>query len=285
MNITFLGTAAATSYPLAFCRCDYCSKARELGGKDFRKRSSIIINNDLLIDFGPDVMAASFIHNRSITDIRYLLQTHPHSDHFDASHLATRVPEYLGVNIPPLDIYASLGTFVKMSEMLKNDGYVNDIFDKNDQLRMNIRIHTMKHAQSEMVGKYEVTAFSTDHDVAAGSMIYAIREDNFTVLYATDTDKLLDETWESFKNKNMHFNLVIMDHTYGPDADSGGHLNANRFIEQIERMKKENLLLEKARIIATHLSHEGNSNHAELSQYAQDHGYEIGYDGLVIELK
>src|SRR5579859_6030285 len=76
MEITFLGTAAATSYPLAFCRCEFCIQARKLGGKDFRKRSSIIFNDDLLIDMGPDILSASFMYHKSIAEIRYCLQTH-----------------------------------------------------------------------------------------------------------------------------------------------------------------------------------------------------------------
>ena len=114
MVITFLGTAAATSYPLAFCNCNYCTQARINGGKDFRKRSSVLINNDLLIDFGPDTVSSSFTYNKPVTNIRYLLQTHPHSDHFDASHLTTRIPEYMGVNTPPLQIHASEKTLFGM---------------------------------------------------------------------------------------------------------------------------------------------------------------------------
>ena len=59
MKILFLGTSAATSFPLAFCRCRVCEKARINKGKDIRKRSSVIINDDMLIDFGPDVVTSS----------------------------------------------------------------------------------------------------------------------------------------------------------------------------------------------------------------------------------
>jgi len=114
MNITFLKTGAATSSPLAFCRCDFCNKARKLGGKDFRKRSSIIINTDFLIDFSPDVLSASFMYGKSIADIRYCLQTHSHSDHFDPSHFTTRIPEYMGVNTPALQLYGSEATLKKI---------------------------------------------------------------------------------------------------------------------------------------------------------------------------
>lgn len=282
MTITFLGTAAATSYPLVFCRCDYCNKARELKGKNLRKRSSVIINDDLLIDLGPDIMSASFMYNKSIVDIRYCLQTHSHSDHFDASCFTTRTPEFMGVNIPPLQVYGSEATLRKMSEMLKNEGYVSDLFDPKEKKRMNIEVSPIKPLQSFDVGKYKATAFSADHDKSVDSLLYAVTEDDFTVFYGTDTNVLSEETWNGFHEKGLRFNIVILDHTYGPDTDNGKHLNANRFIEHIKRMKEENLLVKNARMLATHISHEGNPPHSELSEYAAKHGYEIAYDGLVI---
>jgi phosphoribosyl 1,2-cyclic phosphate phosphodiesterase len=282
MRITFLGTAAATSYPLAFCRCEYCQHARQTGGKDLRKRSSVIINNDLLIDMGPDIMTASFMYNKPISDIRYCLQTHSHSDHFDPSHLTTRVPEYMGVDTFLIQIFASEATLKKMSEMLANEGYVSDLLEAKDQKRMNIEVFPVKKFQSFLVGEYLVTAFPTDHDNSVDSLLFSITENDYSVFYGTDTDNLPEETWKGFHDKKLKFNVLILDHTYGPNIDNSGHLNANRFIEHINRMKEEDLLSENARILATHISHEGNPLHEILSEYALINGYEIAYDGLVI---
>ena len=48
MKITFLGTAAATSFPLTFCRCKNCEDARIHKGKSIRKRSSLLIDDTIL---------------------------------------------------------------------------------------------------------------------------------------------------------------------------------------------------------------------------------------------
>jgi phosphoribosyl 1,2-cyclic phosphodiesterase len=66
MIITFLGTSAANAYPEAFCRCDNCERARALGGPSLRKRSAVLVNDDLLIDLGPDIMTASSMHGRPL---------------------------------------------------------------------------------------------------------------------------------------------------------------------------------------------------------------------------
>lgn len=57
MKLTFLGTAAATAMPLPFCNCNLCKTAKLLKGKDIRRRTSIVINNDILIDLGPDLLS------------------------------------------------------------------------------------------------------------------------------------------------------------------------------------------------------------------------------------
>ena len=60
MKITFLGTAAATACPLVFCNCPMCAAGWKQKGKDFRRRASALIGEDLIIDLGPDVMTAAF---------------------------------------------------------------------------------------------------------------------------------------------------------------------------------------------------------------------------------
>jgi hypothetical protein len=58
MELTFLGTAASEGYPDAFCGCANCERARALGGCNLRKRSAALPDGTLLLDLGPDVMAA-----------------------------------------------------------------------------------------------------------------------------------------------------------------------------------------------------------------------------------
>lgn len=282
MKITFLGTAAATSYPLAFCRCNFCNTARERGGKDFRKRSSLVINQDLLIDMGPDVMSASFLYGKSIADIRFHLQTHSHSDHFDPQVFSTRVPDYKGVDTPRLQVYASARTLAKMAEMVKKEGYVNNFLEVAEQARMNLEVHPVQPYRPFKIGDYEVTAFLSNHDITVDSLLWAITQNDFTLFYGTDTDTIPEASWNEFHERNFKFNVVVLDHTYGPDVDGSGHLNANRFVQQVRRMRREQLLTDSARIFATHISHEGNPPHAELSEFAARFGYEIAYDGLVI---
>lgn len=284
MQITFLGTAAATSYPLAFCQCDFCREARNNGGKDFRKRSSIVINDDLLIDFGPDVVTASLMYNKPLTEIKYILQTHSHSDHFDASHLSTRIPDYMGINIQPIEIIGSHGTLVKMSDMLKNEGYVDDLFNPEVQQRLNAKVTIATPFNKHQIGPYSVLPLPTNHDVSVESLIYLVSDGKTTSLYGTDTDLIPEESLSTLKQNGAKIDVLILDQTYGWDADSGGHLNANRLVELTNLMREEGLLSDRVRILATHISHEGNPTHERLQKMASKFGYEIAYDGMEISI-
>jgi phosphoribosyl 1,2-cyclic phosphodiesterase len=206
--ITFFGTAAANAFPEAFCSCRNCAQARMLGGKSLRKRSAALINDDLLIDLGPDIMVASQIHGKSLHQVRYCLQTHPHAD----------------------------------------------------QPR-----------------------------TWDGAMLYAIEANGATIFYGTDTAALFEQTWRVFRERKMRFDVVILDHTYGPEQLGSDHLSAIQVAEHTERMRMEGVLDGQARVFATHIAHEGNPPHDDpphddLDAFAWECGYEVAYDGLVIEI-
>ena len=94
MNLTFLGTAAAPSMPIPFCTCKVCTEARRIGGKNLRGRSSLVINDDLLADIGPDIATASFQHRISLAGIGLCLQTHPHADHLASKDVAAHADRF-----------------------------------------------------------------------------------------------------------------------------------------------------------------------------------------------
>ena len=282
MIITFLGTAAAEGYPNAFCRCANCERARALGGPSLRKRCAALINDDLLIDLGPDLLAASLMHGCSLAGVRYCLQTHVHADHLDASYFLTRSPEYGVVDAPRLHFYASPATAQRVARVLEADVAPASLLDPQVGERLNLEIHQVEALQTFTAGPYRVTAFPANHDPAVEPLLYAIEADGRGIFYGTDTGPLPEETWRAFHRHNLRFDVVILDHTYGTGAGSGDHLNARQFIEHVARMREEGLLAGDARVFAQHLGHTDNPVHPELVEIAAQHGYEVAYDGLTV---
>ncbi len=284
MNLTFLGTSAANAYPDAFCCCDHCEQARTLGGPSLRKRAAALINDDLLIDLGPDIMTASSLHQCRLTNVRYCLQTHGHADHLDASHLLSRSPEYGVVGAPRLHWYASAATLRIADDLLAADLAPGTLLDPAVAERLNLVLYPVSPLQPFTVGPYRVIAVPAVHDPRVEPLLYIITHDKRCIFYGTDTAELPEPIWQTFHQLGLRFDLVVLDHTYGPDVAADDHLNALQVAHYAERLRAEGLLRETGRVLGTHLSHDGTPPHPAMAAYAAYHGYEIAYDGLRIEL-
>jgi phosphoribosyl 1,2-cyclic phosphate phosphodiesterase len=282
--ITFLGTAAANAFPEAFCGCRNCAQARMLGGKSLRKRSAALINDDLLIDLGPDIMAASQIHGKPLHQVRYCLQTHPHADHLDLSHLLSRSPAYGVIDAPALEYYASRETLERAAQTFERDLADFSLLSPEAERRLNVKVHQIQPLESFRAGPYLVTAFPANHAPGMGAMLYAIEANGTKIFYGTDTAALFERTWQVFRERNMRFDVVILDHTYGPEQHGSDHLSAIQVAEHAERMRMEGVLDGQARVFATHIAHEGNPTHDDLDAFARARGYEVAYDGLVLQI-
>lgn len=107
MRVRFLGTAAADGYPNPFCACDNCQQARVSGGKSLRRRSALLINDDLLLDLGLDVIAATQAQRLDLTRLQYCLQTHEHEDHLHPALFLAHSPAPGVPDAPRLHFYAA----------------------------------------------------------------------------------------------------------------------------------------------------------------------------------
>ncbi len=277
MKIQVLGTAAATSMPLAFCNCDICVRARKIGGKNIRKRSAIVINDELLIDLGPDVINACNMYGIDAGRIRYLLQTHSHSDHFDAGHFVTRWSEYATKNLKHLDIVCSRGTAGDMDRWIKQNESI-DLFEKKWQADLNCTLHIVSHGDVIRLGDYEIVAVDSGHDARIEALVYIVSYKGKSVFYGTDMLEIGEEAWKILDGHR--FDVVFLDQTYGKGFNAGGHPDAGMVSEYVKTMKRKGITDEKTLVYATHISHEGNATHEEMEEEAGANGYRIAYDGM-----
>jgi len=284
MNFTFLGTAAANAFPEAFCRCVNCEAARRLGGPSLRKRSAALINDDLLLDLGPDIMAAAQQHAIALTNVRYCLQSHPHADHLDLSHLLSRSPDFGTVGAPCLHFYASAETMARAAQTFDRDLSGDAFLDPATQQQLNYQTKIIEPLHPLTIGPYEIIAFPANHAPGMGALLYAISDGERTIFYGTDTAVFFEETWQALRQQQWRFDLIVLDHTYGPTQAGTDHLSAHQFIDQMGRLRAEGFLKPGGRVFATHIAHEGNPVHPALVAFARQHGYEIGFDGLRLTL-
>ena len=284
MRLTFLGTAASEGYPNAFCGCIPCNDARAAGGQNIRRRSSALIDDELLIDFGPDLMSASSSLGVPLHGIRYVLQTHEHQDHLDLSHFHSRSASCGVPDVQELTWFASdTAANYAASRFLPNSDA--SLFNQSEFIeRFSLRHHPLAFHDTTDVGPYRVFSVPANHGSGIDAMLHAIERAGRRLFYATDTGTLPTEVRESLANEGWVFDVVAMDHTFGMVGRSGGHMNHEQFREHIDEMRRFGLLHDGSRIFATHMAHHSNPLHDELVAFGSENGYEIACDGLVVNL-
>ncbi len=282
MQVTFLGTSAAPSMPNPFCVCQACSGARRAGGKNLRRRSAIAINDDLMVDIGPDIATASFEHGVCLTGVEVCLLTHVHEDHFDAEFLMARHEDYGTVVAKDMVLAGSIDTLRSIDEDLAGRCGYGSVFDHETRRALKIDLLTVEPFKKQVVGNYRFTGYPANHGAEKGCLLYAIEQGRHAVFYGTDTSVFSEQVWEHLLLAGTQFDLLILDHTYGIgfDVSPPDHLASAGVIGHVDRFRRSGLLKGNAQAYATHISHEGYLEHDELDAYAEAHGYRVAFDGL-----
>lgn len=271
MRITFLGTGAAEGIPSPFCECSTCKRARSGEHLDVRKRTSLLINDDLLIDMGPDLVPACALFGISLSTLKYALITHSHFDHFYPNNIEIRSSRYLTSPLTNLTIIAGPSTM----QLLDQIGY------KDEALHIT-RVPCLPF-QSEVLGSYVVKSIAATHASGIGdAMNYIIEDGVRRILYATDTGIYRSHVWSHFQGRQ--FDLVILDATNGLGPTSKNHLNFLGMQEMIGLLRRCSAITDATRVYATHFSHHGHPPHGELESVLGNLGVYCSYDGLIVDI-
>ncbi len=270
MKLTFLGTAASEGYPAPFCVCANCQEARRRGGKSIRMRSSLLINHDLLIDYGPDLVAACALYGLDLSRVETLLITHSHHDHLVASQLRLRAYPFSLTELPHLAVYGPADAMALIADRSPRGP---------EQARFATHVASPGDAWSR--GRYHMVAFRAAHGTQ-DPLLYVIDDGEHRLLYSTDTGPYSDETWEAIKEYS--YDVVIMDETMGA-ADTGSmHMGIDAVVAYRKAFEREGLLRPRAHFLAHHMSHGANPCHEQLVDLLAPHGVEVAYDGLCLVL-
>lgn len=281
--VHFLGTAASPSMPVPFCACQECGIARAAGGRNLRRRSALLVDGVVLVDLGPDVVTASFDQRVSLQGVRWCLQTHAHSDHFDPEILASRDPDWRTDLAVHLSLVASRKTLEMVDVLFQQRCGAGSILDATVQDRLKLGVVEVTAYAARTTGDYQIVPFPANHGVQ-DALLYSIDDGRHAVFYGTDTATIPDAVWHDIRKRRLRYDLVVLDHTYGIGCRGSDHLCAGEVEELALTLRAGGILKEDGRILATHLSHEGIREHDRLKVYAAARGYGIAYDGLTVVL-
>ena len=285
MKLVFLGTAAAEGIPGLWCGCAICREARKRGGKDIRRRCSYLIDDDTMVDFGPDSFDQMRMANIDLCRLKRIIFTHPHEDHMSpvqflyrrAPGFCTDVPDY------KLDV---LGSRLALRELVRGIVSCNspslDAVNLADYLRLNPI--TVKEGEWAKSGDVEVLPVPASHAPGLGAMIYVIRRNGKTLLIANDTGWLTDEAWRMLDG--IRLDAAVIECTIAfrnPDADKN-HQGFNTTVRFRERLIDLRCLEAETPVYVTHFSHNGYGLHEELQARFFVQGMTVAFDGLGVEI-
>lgn len=277
MEIQYLGTAAAEGWPALFCDCEICHRARMVGGRELRTRTQSIIDGKILIDFPPDTYTHALQYSLQLGQIQHLLITHSHMDHFFPVELIHR-HEHFGHNAKGmLHVYGN-----EAVEKAFYDAVLIDRF-KVHPLDNSVKFIRLQPFEDFMAEGYHIIPLPADHDKRETCLVYIVEKDGKCLLYGHDTGMNMSrEAWDCiFSHK---FDLISMDATMGKKRTEGYHMGLPNDIEFAQILERRGCIDEHTVKVINHFSHNGEMTHAQLEEFAKEHGMVAAYDGMKVKV-
>lgn len=251
MKIMFMGTGAA----------DWDIEKRKKG-EFFRRLSGTVINDDLMIDCSADTADFVSENNFRLSDIKNILITHTHSDHFEPKTITELLSE-------KADVWTEKASIGMVQNKLSN-------FNVNE-------IELFKQYQ---IGNYIVTALPANHisnDIKEQPVHYIIQSEDKTIFWGCDGAWFLEKTW--YEMRKFSFDYVVLDGTLGNkegDCRIFEHNNLSMVKEISAAIRECGLLKENGKIIISHMSKYSHDKHEALTEQMNKIGITVAYDGMVI---
>ncbi len=285
----FLGTGAAEMAPNPLCGCDACRKAM-LTPALSRKRSALLVNEEAMIDFGPDVLAAALQYGASLSTVRHCFVTHSHNDHLSFGNIdvftmteraqGDAVRFYLSNEAKEFVL-----SYIDATRHLKHVGYsMNKLMSEGK-----IEFVALEPYRDHAIGDMIVRAVRSNH-AAHGEDEYALNyliglKDGVRLLYVADSGLYSRQNLDYLAGCDA--SVLVMEGTLGSmDCPrEGSHLNIRHFIENMRNMREHGIINAQTRVYVTHI----NSKH-DLTPGAYQRAMDgrapqkaiVAYDGLVI---
>jgi len=246
MKIEFLGTGAAWPLPRLNCHCELCSSKDP---RDKRKRSSVLVNEKLLLDAGYD--AYEQLKDKDLEKLKAVAITHEHPDHLaglpDLDHIYNRsgtltlyINKKTWRKVDNVFQWRKVITFIEPFEEYKVDGLIFSFLPV---------IHT---------------------DSAFGILV---NERGTRFFYAPDMAGLPEET----RSLLQEVDLIAFDGSSAAKKDSTkGHQSMEKGVQLAKG-------LEAKRAYFTHIGHL-TLPHASQEAKFGDRNFKLAHDGLEISL-
>lgn len=277
MKLLYLGTAAAEAMPAVFCNCAVCMRARKEKGKNIRARSQMLIDEEMLVDFGPDAYLNAVRFGVDLSAVKHLLITHSHIDHFLPFEFYYRSKGCAeNMREEKMNVYGNAAVKEKLSLYMQGQ----------DLAAYGVEFVQIKPFERLQIGAYAVTALPAKHIHTEDAFVFLIEKEEKVLLYCNDTGVLGEDTLAYLEKRNKTLQCISFDCTYAT-VEAGrwqGHMSLEDNALLFDEMKKRGIADAATQVVCTHFSHWNMRMHDEMQTLADKYGFTIAYDGMIKKL-
>lgn len=272
MRIQILGSAAAEAWPALFCACDTCLRARAAGGKNFRSRASIQIDDTCKIDLPPDTYYHMVREGLDLSALSHLFITHSHSDHFAMLELEFLADPFAhNLKNAPVKIHGNKS----VTDMITSYPW---------GCHLPIELITLEPFVPVKANHLTLTPIIASHMPNEQCLNYVIQSDTATVLYTADSGEYQNPQTIDFIS-SLKFDHLIVECTLGTlNYPATGHMTFQAVLDLREKLAKNGAVSSGTPVTITHFSHNIGLLHEELEAIANPEGIRVAYDGMKIEV-
>ncbi|MFA6977233.1 MBL fold metallo-hydrolase [Mesotoga sp.] len=278
MRVVFLGTAAYEGHPNVFCDCENCRKVMEAGSRNFRLTSAVHVDSDLLIDFGPNIMAGAHEAGVTLFNVKTLLITHSHSDHLYLPNFGYRMNRYNASydRLPTLTILANSTVLSMISSSL--------YFDPDKTVLIEAEPY-----KEVVVNGCSIFPVPAVHKVKEGEQpyLFLLKKGGKSFFYATDTGPIDESSLKLLREfLDDPVDIVALDSTLGfmKEITFPYHHTAEQVITTMHKMREIGIIDGSSLLVAHHFSHYPNPPQRDLEEFYGRFGISVASDGLLLDI-
>ena len=278
MKIQFLGTGAAEGFPAVFCNCDNCVNVRKIGESEFRTRAQVLIDGILSIDFPPDVYFHSLKYGVDLSNLKYLLVSHSHMDHFYAHDFILRGYRYAALAEPVLEIFGN-------SEVKKVYQECT-LREMKPEVAANLSFIEIKPYSVFNIGGYKIIAFPANHSKTEQALLFYVEKDGKGYIHMHDTGRLDGGAFKFLKDNGAKADAVCLDCTFVgyTGGETARHMGIADGMLMKEKMLDAGIIDADTKIIISHFSHNANPLRINLKDIEEKYSVTAAYDGYETEI-
>ena len=261
MKLHFLGTGAA----------DWDIKTRTAADTEWRRFSSTLVDDKLLIDPGPHIFDYTGMTNQphlfdNVTDI---IITHSHQDHFNCQNTLK-----LCAGGRNCRVWGDMADLRKLKRTLGED--------------MTVDFRPVTPGKSFMAGGYKIIPVRSNHattDKDEITLNYIISNGTQRMFYGLDTGWFRTDSWNIIRKKK--FDCMVLELTMGEIIPGDNRIFSHTSIPMLQimlqTMRAQGCMPESCRAVVSHLARYLHTDHQSTCARLAPLGVEVAYDGMIYE--